>query len=253
MMSDKNGPFYVGYLPVPSGLKLFLVAVSAFLVGAFAALGLTLGIAQDDPGTGEFKWGWGGQTVVGRLEVLPYPMLHVTKGSERIPAGRTLLLSGVGKKGVQSRVEPFDGKLVQLQGIALKRGDIDALQVGDGKLAIMPVDGEAPDADTKVLGHWRLTGEICDGKCLAGAMRPGTGLSHRACANLCLIGGAPPVFVTKDAVDGQTFFLLGDKSGKPLPEAYLAHVAQLVRLDGEVERRGQVLVFKADLSTLKVL
>lgn len=252
-MAGNNAPFFVGYLPTPNGLRVFLVAVSAFLIGAFAALALALGTAQDDPGIGEFQWGWGAQTVAGRLDIRPYPVLHVTKGTDRIPAGQSLLLSGVGKKGVQSRVANLDGKLVQLKGIALTRGDIQALQVGDAKQAIEPLDGAAPEAKPKDLGQWRLTGEICDGKCLAGAMRPGTGLSHRACANLCLVGGAPPVFVTKDAVDGQTFFLIGDSDGNPLPPAYLAHVAQLIRLDGQVERRGRILVFKADLKTLKVL
>ncbi len=253
MMTDKTAPFYVGYLPTPSGLKLFLIAVAALLIGGFAALGLLLGIAQDDPGSGEFNWGWGAQTVTGRLEARPYPILHVSTGTDHIPVGRTLLLSGVGKKGVQSRVAELDGKLIQLKGIALKRGDIDALQVGDAKQAIVVLEGGAPTAAVRDLGRWRLTGEICDGKCLAGAMRPGTGLSHRACANLCLIGGAPPVFVTRDAVDGQNFFLLGDRSGGPLPSSYLAHVAKLVTLEGSIERRGRILVFKADLNTLEVL
>lgn len=252
-MADRQAPFYVGYLPTPGGLKMFLVAVTAFLIGGFAALGLALGTAQDDPGIGDFQWGWGAQTVSGRLEILPYPVLHVAQGTDRIPAGRTLLLTGVGKKGVQARVTELDGKLVQLNGVALKRGDIDALQVGDSADDLIALEGIAAALKPVDLGRWRLTGEICDGKCLAGAMRPGTGLSHRACANLCLIGGAPPVFVTRDAVDGQTFFLLGDSAGKPLPETYLAHVAKLVRLDGKVERRGRILVFKADLSTLEVL
>lgn len=252
-MGDKTESFFVGYLPTPKGLRLFLFAVCAFLVGAFGALALAIGVSQEDPGTGDFQWGWGAQTVSGLLEARPYPVLHVTTGTERLPAGRSLLLSGVGKKGVQSRIAELDGKMVQLKGIALQRGDIDALQVGDAKEAIAALDALPKAVAVVGLGHWKLLGEICDGKCLAGAMRPGTGLSHRACANLCLIGGAPPVFVTRDAVDGQNFFLLGDAKGNPLPAAYLAHVAKLVSLEGVVERRGRLLVFKADLRTLKVL
>jgi len=252
MAGDKKTPFFVGYLPAPADLKIFLVAVSAFLVGCFCALSLAIGIGQDDPGAGEFKWSWGTQTVSGRLEIRPYPILHVSNGTDRIPAGQTLLLSGVGKKGVQPRVNELNGGFVQLKGIVLKRGDIDMLQVDDGKEAIVALDGVPPAVQTVDLGRWRLTGEICDGKCLAGAMRPGTGLSHRACANLCLIGGAPPVFVTREAVDGQTFFLLGDAAGNPLSGTYLAHVAKLVSLEGNVERRGRMLVFRANLETLKV-
>lgn len=253
MTHQKRDTFFVGYLPTPAGLKVFLLAVAAFLIGAFAALALVIGTAQDDPGDGDFMWGWGPQVVSGRLEVRPYPVLHVTEGTDRIPAGRSLLLTGVGKKGVQPRVGELDGRLVQLTGIALKRGDIDALQVGDGNDAIKALEGAGPPAAAVALGRWRLKGEICDGKCLAGAMRPGRGLSHRACANLCLIGGAPPVFVTEASVNGSTFFLLGDAKGNPLTNEYLKHVAKFVSLEGDVERRGRILVFKADFTTLRVL
>jgi hypothetical protein len=252
MSTDKQDAFFVGYLPTPAHLRLFLFGVTAFLVGGFAALALAIGVSQDDPGDGDFRWSWGPQEVVGRLDTLPYPMLHVTQGSKHIPAGNTLLLTGVGKRGVQARVAKLNGKLVRLKGIALKRGDIDALQVGGGAKNIVAVDGAVPTIATVPLGRWRLKGEICDGKCLAGAMRPGRGLSHRACANLCLIGGAPPVFVSGKPVDGSDFFLIGDADGKPLPERYLKHVSVYVSLDGHVERRGRMLVFKAALDTLEV-
>ena len=84
-------------------------------------------------------------------------------------------------------------------------------------------------------------------------MRPGRGLSHRACANLCLIGGIPPVFVSSAPVDGQDFFLMADKNGGPMPKNSLNYVSMFVSIDGEVERRGGLLIFKADFDTLKVL
>ena len=124
---------------------------------------------------------------------------------------------------------------------------------GNDKCIPWSVDGAASGISVTPLGRWRLKGEICDGKCLAGAMRPSRGLSHRACANLCLIGGVPPVFVSSGPVDGSEFFLLANKVGDPLPASYLKHVAVYVQLDGEVERRGQILIFKVDLDTLKVL
>jgi hypothetical protein len=253
MSGQNQTPFFVGYLPIPQGLKLFLVVISGLLIGGFAALALAIGTAQGNPGDGDFQWGWGPQEVTGRLEIRPYPLLHVTTGSKHIPAGRTLLLSGVGKKGVQPRVAKLDGRLVRLKGFALKRGEIDALQVGDNKKAIAALEGQAPVIKIESLGRWRLKGEICDGKCLSGAMRPGRGLSHRACANLCLIGGAPPVFVSSAPVDGNDFFVMGDSKGNPLPPEFLRHVSVFVSLEGTIERRGNIMVFKADLSSLKVL
>jgi hypothetical protein len=83
-------------------------------------------------------------------------------------------------------------------------------------------------------------------------MRPGTGLAHKACANLCVIGGVPPVLVTTSPVAGTTFFLLGDADGNALDEWILDKVAVLVEAEGRVERRGDLHVFKLDTSTVKV-
>jgi hypothetical protein len=102
------------------------------------------------------------------------------------------------------------------------------------------------------LGRWRLTGEICDGNCLTGAMRPGTGLAHRACANLCILGGLPPVFVATDSIAGSEFFLIGDADGGPLPDEMLDWTALLIAAEGRVERRGGVNVFLIDANTVEL-
>ena len=47
-------------------------------------------------------------------------------------------------------------------------------------------------------------------------------------------------------------YLGAEFDGKPLPERYLKHVSVYVSLDGHVERRGRMLVFKAALDTLEV-
>ena len=104
----------------------------------------------------------------------------------------------------------------------------------------------------KPLGRWRLTGEICDGKCYAGAMRPGTGLAHKACANLCLIGGVPPVLVTTAPVEGERFLLIAGADGGPVTPALLDHVATLVQVEGDVERRGSLLVLRVAPGTLRL-
>lgn len=255
-MSDRNDvPFFVGYLPAPGPLRAFLFIVSLFLVGAFSALAFGIAGGQDDPGDGDFRWGWGEQIVTGTLDTRPYPILHVSEGTQHLPAGVALLLTGVGKKGIEPRIGNLQGARVRLKGIALTRGDIQALQVGDGDADIETIERSPSAALPKSiqLGRWRLTGEICDGKCLSGAMRPGRGLSHKACANLCIIGGAPPVFVSATAVDGETFFLMSDHNGDALPARSLDYTAVYLSLEGEVERRGGILVFKADLATLKVL
>lgn len=253
MSGDSEKPFFIGFADTPKELRPFLLTVAALLVVAFAGLALAIGGAQDEPAEASFRFDWGPQTVKGLLENDPYPILHVTEGSEHVEAGTTIMLSGVGKNGIQSRSADFEGRLVQATGIMLKRGALDMMQVGGQADRLMLLEDKAEPVPSEPIGRWRLAGEICDGKCLAGAMRPGRGLSHKACANLCLVGGVPPVFVTSAPLEGSEFLLIGGADGGPMSEVLLEQVATYVEIEGEVERRGTLLVLKADHETLKVL
>ncbi len=84
-------------------------------------------------------------------------------------------------------------------------------------------------------------------------MRPGVGLAHKACANLCIIGGIPPVFVTTTPLMGSEFFLLADENGEPLSSEVEDWVALLISLEGEVERRDDLMIFKVNLDSAKQL
>ena len=248
-MSER--PFFVGYLPTPSGLRLFLWAVTLVMTVGAAALGYALGTSQDDPGTAAAM---GRQTVTGVLEFTPQPLLHVTEGTDRIPAGRTLMMSAGGKAGVEDRARRLEGQLVQASGAVLARGDLEMLQLRGGRNGLQAAEGDVPEAPTpEPLGRWKLAGEICDGKCLAGAMRPGRGLAHKACANLCLIGGVPPVFVSTQPIEGAEFLLVVGPDGSPMPDAADDFVAQYVSVEGEITRHGDLLVFALDADTLEVL
>jgi len=252
-MSDK--PFFVGYLTPPRALRKFLILFGFVFLGAFAATAWTVGTTQADPGDGSFRFDYGRQTVTGLIDARPYPMLHVTEGTDRIPAGSTILMSGGGKIGVQERADRLDQSLAVVSGVPLERGDLMMIQARGGMRGVGAAMGDAPETSVQVtdLGRWKLTGEICDGKCLAGAMRPGTGLAHRACANLCLVGGVPPVFVSSAPVEGEEFLLIGGPDGGPLPEALLDVTALYISVEGRVERRGDLLVFLIDPASIEVL
>lgn len=252
-MSDQNSPFFVGYLAAPGPLRRFLLAVILLFVAGFAAVGLTLGVAQDDPGQGAFRFDYGRQTVTGVIELTPYPLVRVTIGNDRIKPGTTLMLAGQGKRNVDQRAIPLEGQLAQVSGVVLQRGTLNMLQLRGGQRGISGVEGAAEAQEAVPLGRWKLAGEICDGKCLAGAMRPGRGLAHKACANLCLLGGVPPVFVSSQKVDGSEFLLVTGPDGALLPASAYDYVAQFVSVEGEVERRGDLLVFSIDPETLQVL
>lgn len=254
MTNRDDEPFFVGYLPVPKGLRLYLAVVCLVAAGLSGFLGYTMAVTQSDPGDGRFRFDFGPQTVMGVLELTPSPVLHVTQGNDRIPAGHTLMLSGQGKNGAVERAAALEGQLVQATGILLERGDLDMLQLNGGN-AFRAADDQSdiPDIpDPEPLGRWQITGEICDGKCTAGAMRPGRGIGHRACANLCILGGIPAVFVTTQPVEGDEFLLIAGEGEDVLPPALLDYVGLYVTLEGHVSRHGDLLVLTVDTETVEL-
>lgn len=245
--------FFIGFLAeIPPGLRRFLAVTIVVLPCLFAGLGFAISATQDDPGDGSFRFDLGRQELTGIVVATPYPTLTITEGTDHFPAGHTIMLSGQGKRGAMA-AEQFDGRLTKVQGVPLTRGDLDMLQLSGGQRAPMEIEGEATPPVDEDLGRWRVSGEICDGKCLAGAMRPGRGLAHKACANLCLIGDIPPVLALTGPVAGEMFMLIGGPDGGPMPAALLAETSVLVEMEGRVLRRGDLLIFLADPATLRVL
>ncbi|MDU8943758.1 hypothetical protein [Ovoidimarina sediminis] len=252
-MKRKEHPFFVGYLPVPSGLRIFLAVTVAGLIVAGGALAYWIGTTQDDPGTAALRFDYGRQTVSGVIELTPLPILHVTEGNERIPAGRTLMMSGQGKNGVMERPGAVHGQLVEVSGVILERGTMDMLQLRGGNNGMKTLDGTGEVPVAEDLGRWKLAGEICDGKCLAGAMRPGRGLAHKACANLCILGGVPPVFVSSQPVEGTEFLMIAGPDGSDLPEEIYDLMALYIQIEGRITRHGDLLVFAMEPETAVVL
>ena len=252
-MSDQNSPFFVGYLPAPGPLRRFLLLASAVVVAIFVGTGLLIGSTQDAPPPSGFRFDYGRQTVTGVIELTPYPLLRVTEGNDLIVPGKTLMLTGAGKFGVDARAMGLDGQLATVSGIILQRGTIDMMQLRGGRQGLEAVEGDPPPMETEQLGRWKVAGEICDGKCLNGAMRPGRGLAHKACANLCLIGDVPPVFVSTQDIEGSDFMLITGPDGTRLPDEAYHFIGQFVTLEGDLERRGDMLILRMDADTLEVI
>lgn len=213
----------------------FLALIFVTMVVGFGALAFSLGLTVDDPGGGAFA---GDKDITGVLIADPYPMIVTDKDQH------TIVLSGGGKRGVQAQARPLDGKHVRATGAGVKRGDRDLLLVDQ----LRPAPGDATPPVREPLGTWRLTGEICDGKCSLGVMHPGNKPAHKACANVCLIGGVPPVFITTTPVLGTRYLLMGDPENHALPDALRDYVAITSRMDGTLERIGDALVFRTDVT-----
>jgi hypothetical protein len=100
--------------------------------------------------------------------------------------------------------------------------------------------GNSLELATSIGSPVALSGEIIDPKCHGGAMKPGDGKAHKACATLCLRGGIPPVFL---ASNGQRYLLV-DEAGHALRDdrldEILPFVADDVEIRGMTARQGDV-------------
>ncbi len=249
MAGDGKDAFFIGYInAVPQPLARFLAVIGLIVVVVMAGLGLVLSRRTADPG-----WAVTGYQHIelrGILEARPYPVLRVPDGEGRKP--RAYLLAGEGKYGVQSQADGLYGRWVTVAGYLLKRGTLDMLLVDDKEgIVVASASDVLHPAPPQSLGRWRLTGEICDGKCYSGAMSPGNGLAHKACANLCLVGGVPPVFVSTGAVSGSEYFLLTDNKDGINARRFADFVGQLVSVEGEIERVDNFYIFKSDPETMR--
>lgn len=253
---DGRDFFFVGWAgKTGPSLGRFLAGwVAALLVG-FAAFGILLSAATDDAADGLFDLAPGqapqapavAEYVVreGVLSRDPYPILRTGTDADN-PRGGTYLLSGEGKRGVDIDADFKDGQAVRAAGVLVQRGTL-AMLIVDGALESVGASRAVPEAPV-LLGRFRIVGEICDGKCYPGAMSPGGGLVHRACAILCFVGEVPLVFATAAPVFGQSFLVLADANGRRPTLAVKSLIGIRVALEGEVERRGDALVYKVDWS-----
>ena len=218
---NSESEFYVGYLPMPAGLKRTIRRV-VMALGVVSALVAAILIAGQHPfanATFEFQQYC---EFRGTLIAEPYPALAIPG------QGAPWLLVGPGKHGVAD-MGRFDGRDVTLTGERIIRGDDHMLEIKGQPIAFPgAAASRLPDVE---LGEVQLTGEIVDSKCYFGVMNPGAGKVHRDCAARCMSGGIPPAFLVRDS-NGQTETLLLANWNRDL----LHHIAEPVTIRGRLVR-----------------
>lgn len=235
-MTDQRDDLYVGYLPMPPRYVRFLRILIPALLIALVAINAIAVWQMRSPGPAV----WDTSSVIaltGTVRAHPYPALIVD--------GETILVVEVGKIGAQRRLTPLDGQRITLIGYQLHRGPHRMLELDPAPEAIAPADGPPTPTEPTARGNAvRLVGEIMDAKCWLGAMKPGRGKGHKACATLCIEGGIPPLFVAA-VPDGQRVYLLTDDAGGPAVDLVRPFVGEPVRIQGTIVPAGGSIPYLA--------
>jgi len=233
-------PFFVGYLPFPKALtSFFRLIVPLFLLAGIAFVYL-VSSGVSDAGTGTWN-AYDKVSITGVVKAEPYPMI-VT--SDR--ATHPVLIVQLGKLSATVILAPMDGKTVSVEGFMIERGPWQMMEIeGPESVVEAPALALAPPSESAGM-HVSLVGEIVDSKCMLGVMKPGAGKVHRDCAELCMMGGMPPMLLVKNDRGDKAAYLLVDQNGDAVGKRLIPHIAVPVALEGFAFRLGDMTAIKID-------
>jgi hypothetical protein len=241
--------FYIGYEPnVPPHIRASVkrAVIGIGLLAAGVALVLVFGQNRFEPSQFEFLQF---REFEGVIEEFPAPTLLVERPGASGPQSQAsrYLLVVAGKHGAGAQVAGFLGKRVQLTGSLIYRQGLTMVELVPGSLRLMETAAPTLESTPAIhLGMHTLNGEIVDSKCYFGVMNPGHSKVHRDCAVRCISGGIPPAFLVRDGQGNSLVLLLVGEDGRPVHREVLAHVGEPLEISGQIFRRGDTLILKAD-------
>lgn len=243
--------FFVGWLPAPKHLVSFLTPVAGIVIVSIVITAAVLATYQKHPGTGQWEDGRV-VTLRGLAGTDPYAMLWVEGEDQREPM-RTFLLVEDGKFGALPRIARLVNHKttkvpVEVRGTILHRDDRWMLALESDESSVRVLDSkESMSLSIRLLNQpavrsksIALRGESIDPKCYLGAMKPGGGKTHKACAMRCIAGGIPPMLVTRDSAMRESYYLLVDENGNAANEVVYPFVGDQVELSGHLETANAI-------------
>jgi len=242
--------FFVGYLPVPPGIALFLRKVIPVLALLAVVVALLLVRGQGRYDQSSFEFGTL-RTFEGVVTVQPYPALLVARPGDtgQVEPYSRYLLVGAGKRGADDLIAGFAGKMVKLRGQLIYRAGLTMVEVEPGSVTAAEGPAKGLPGTKRDVGIVTVTGEIVDSKCYLGVMNPGRGKVHRDCASRCLSGGVPPIFITSDGRN--QFLLAGTDGGRLRYEILRDFVAEPITVTGRLVQRGEERILMISPDTLR--
>lgn len=233
-----QGDLYVGYLPLPTAHRKTLRITIGVLLLAIALTAAATAAFQRDPGPA--VWDTANErTLTGLVLTNPYPTLETDDGA--------YLVVEMGKVGAQRRLEPFHRQSASLTGYLLVRDGRRMIELAPAEDAVRQL-AEARTSSNTLFAQPVTTyvGEILDSKCYLGAMKPGDGKAHKACATLCIDGGIPPMLYTTRPDGTPVYFVLMTGIAEPAGDLVRDYLGEPVRVRGEPFVSGQINYLRID-------
>ena len=248
--------FYVGYFPLPQKHKRFLMLFLPSLAVSLLVFSFFMAQSQQRP-KNETSWnsrGYGAIEVQGVITQNPYDLLRFReKKGEQI---KTAIITSMIKTSITKRIQGLYNQALKLKGVMIMQEGRFVFSVLNDEDAIKKSDFDISEF-IHVLQEKKesvvLRGEIVDPKCYIGAMKPGGGKVHKSCAVLCIRGGIPPMFVTRDELMKEIYYLVTDDKGEALIEPIIPYVGDPIEVKGYKEKRGDMLVLSINPQNIKRL
>lgn len=251
-MNRHEDELYVGYLTpaAPAARRLRWIAIAAIVLAA--AIASLASVGQRRLPASAFEFGTS-RAFEGVVRESPAPMLLVDRsGVENAVDRSAWLLVAPGKHGAAELVRGLEGERVRMSGTLVYRDGQTMLEVEPASIAPLGQSTAQPAA-TVDLGPVTLVGEIVDSKCYLGVMNPGESKTHRDCAVRCISGGAPPLFVARDASGNRIQMLLVGEDGRAIHREVLPFVAEPVEVSGSLVSMGDLFVLHANATAIRRL
>jgi hypothetical protein len=244
---DGEPAIYASYFKLPLREKRFLRLYVPAMLWVLAAVAFVWARAQQSPG--DAVWDDAKvRTFTGWYLAKPYPMLFADDCGTGKPG--VMMLVEVGKHGVERMPAGSNGQRMRIDGWLLRREGRTMIELDPDAEPKPQVDeaaggARAMPAALSATGEpvaRVLRGEIVDFKCFLGAMKPGSGKAHKACAALCVGGGVPPVLVCRDGAGGADFYILQSPGGVPMDESLRRFIGDEIEISGQETTLGDVKI-----------
>lgn len=238
-----DGPLYVGYLPLPPKHARFLRVFIPVSLWTLVILNGAILLAMSDPGAASWNTD-DSVTISGRIRDDGTPVL-ITED------GETVLLVRDSKRGA------FDGSAregpAEITGFILERDGrrmLEITQEESDRVATRPIVERVRRMSPSTTPT-TLRGEILDAKCFLGAMKPGHGKTHKACATLCIRGGIPAAMRIRNPDGTEDIAVIVGPGFSPFPESLRAYIADPVEISGSAFRVGDLTMVAVDPATVR--